>query len=183
MKPLRLSLALLVVIPALLSAQRGGGGGSGGTRRPGSGFSDSAEVRPLSRDDVNDANPLNLLVDKRKDLKLTDAQLAALKDASAKLKDRILPSLKTIDSLNSVMRLLSTSLADQDAARSARSTFLQTLKSIRDTYAASAQDAVTQLDPDQQKTANEVVQRQRDQFDKRVRERMGVIPGGWPPPL
>lgn len=169
----------LTCVPALLLAQRGGGGGGGGVKRPQAGFSagdDKPEVRPLTSDDIRDGNPIHLLIDKRKDLKLTDEQISALKTSESNLKDGTESQFKAIDSLNMVIRIASKATDDEDARASMRQSRLKVaiaLSNIRTAYDAAAQDAVAQLTPDQQKTANDLLQKQRDELDKKTRERLG----------
>ncbi|HMA25019.1 MAG TPA: hypothetical protein VKP00_13515 [Gemmatimonadaceae bacterium] len=64
----------------------------------------SRQSQVLRGRDVEDQSPPKLLIDKRKDLKLTDAQLSQLKDSEGKLKERNAPLLKAIDSLVHEMR-------------------------------------------------------------------------------
>ena len=48
----------------------------------------------LSNKDIENVSPIKLLIDKRKDLKLTDDQLAKLKDREDKLKESMKPSFE-----------------------------------------------------------------------------------------
>lgn len=174
----------LTCIPALLFAQRGGGGGGGGggVRRPQAGFSGAdddskKEVKALTSDDVRDGNPIHLLIDKRKDLKLTDEQLSALKDSESKLKDSTSSLFKAVDSLNMVLRIAARSDDDDGSRAIMRQSRLKiaiAVSNIRTAYDAYARDGVALLTPDQQKTANDLLQQQRDELDKKTRDRLGA---------
>ena len=178
---IRAVLLGLTCVPALLFAQRGGGGGGGGgVRRPQAGFSgaddgSNKEVKLLTADDIRDANPIHLLIDKRKELKLTDEQLSALKTSEAKLKDNTETLFKRVDSLNMALRVASKS-SDEDEHATMRQTRLRiaaALSDIRTSYDASEKDAVGLLTPEQQKTAADLLQKQREELDKKTRERLG----------
>ena len=100
MSRIRTAIALLVLIPSVSFAQRGGGGSSTGSTTSSGGFGgkggqktgfdaekNAAPRAPsISGKDFEKASPLADLVDKKKDLKLTDAQVASIKDADAKLR-------------------------------------------------------------------------------------------------
>jgi len=57
----------------------------------------SRQTQTLRVRDVEDQSPIKLLIDKRKDLKLTDAELSQLKDTESKLKDKNAPLLAISD--------------------------------------------------------------------------------------
>ena len=67
--------------------------------------------------DLEDMSPLKLLIDKRKDLKLTDAQVSTFKDSEGKLKDKNAPLFKAVDSLVREMRPGSGHVGTEDRAR------------------------------------------------------------------
>ena len=114
MRTRSLKIALMAALPALplLSlpalAQRGGGGGGGAGSKVQRGdkqadFSTmTGSTIKLSNKDLENISPLKLLLDKRKDLKLTDEQLAKLKDRDDKLKESMKPSFGALDSLRRI---------------------------------------------------------------------------------
>jgi hypothetical protein len=176
----RIFSTALLIIPVTLFAQRGGGGGGGGTSKPAHGFSGGdtkPDVKPITPDDINETNPDHLFVDKRKDLKLTDAQLGTLKDAESKLRDSTTSLFRAIDSLNFVVKLASKAPDDDDAQariRVARLSFVRILGDIQDRFGAAGKDALALLDADQQKTANDLLEKVRAEFDKKVKERLSM---------
>ena len=133
----------------------------------------------ISVRDIEDQSPIKLLIDKRKDLKLTDAQLAQLKDAESKLKDKNASLLRIVDSVNKEMRpSLSGTPSDDDRAKmmSARKELMGVIQDIRDNYDASLKEVVPTLDEEQQKKAGELLAKQREELDRKMQSRMGRSP-------
>jgi hypothetical protein len=131
-------------------------------------------------------SPLKLLVDKRKDLKLTDAQISAFKDAESKLKEHSAPLFKSVDSLIREMKQASgvQSESDRIKAADARHGLVGVLDQITSSYDTAAKEAVATLDAEQQTKANELLAKQREEGLKTVRERSGAGGGrrGSEPP-
>jgi len=137
--------------------------------------SSSRQAQTLRVRDVEDQSPIKCLIDKRKDLKLTDAQLSQLKDSEGKLKDKNAPLLKAVDSLGRDLRSATSSQSDEarSRARNARMGLMTTLGDIRANHDASAKDAVAALDPDQQSKATELLEKQKQEMEKLLQERLG----------
>jgi hypothetical protein len=166
-------LALPLAVPSLAAAQRTR---TQSDRRTELFDKDSSKQIPMLRlRDVEDQSPIKLLIDKRKDLKLTDAQLAQLKDNDGKLKEKNAPLLKAIDSLVHDVRSGTASSSDDGRARArnARIGLMTTLGDIRTNYDASAKDALATFDADQQSKATELIDKQKQEMDKLVQERTG----------
>jgi len=168
---LRVTTTLLVA-PTLLLAQRGGRTQADKRTE----LMDKSEI-PKGIDvrvrDLEDQSPLHLLIDKRKDLNLTDAQLSQLKDAEEKLKEKTAPTLKSADSLIRATRLTaSSSDAEKSRAQSARGTLMEVVKTLNESYDAARKDAVALLDAQQQPKANEMLDKQRQDAEKFLRDRM-----------
>ena len=162
----------LLVAPSILLAQRGGRTQADKRTE----LMDKAEI-PKGIDvrvrDREDQSPLHLLIDKRKDLNLTDAQLSQLKDAEEKLKEKTAPTLKSADSLIRATRLTaSSSDAEKSRAQSARGTLMEVIKTLNESYDAARKDAVALLDAQQQPKANEMLDKQRQDAEKFLRDRM-----------
>jgi hypothetical protein len=162
----------LFVAPSVLLAQRGG-------RTQADKKTDLMDKQELPKGpdirvrDLEDQSPLHLLIDKRKDLKLTDAQLSQLKDAEEKLKEKNAPLYKTADSLIRQMRTTSGATdGDKARARSARGDFMELVKSVNENYETASKDAVALLDADQQSKAKEMLDKQKADGEKFIRERM-----------
>ncbi len=181
-----LKIALMAALPALplLSlpalAQRGGGGGGGrdrGTKPPD--YSSMGSTIKLSNKDIENVSPIKLLIDKRKDLKLTDDQLAKLKDREDKLKESMKPSFGALDSLRRIATPAGRTADEGDKARmmDTRRRFTEVVTGIRVQYDGAATDAVSVLDETQQKQANDLIQKQRAEADEMVRDKLGGGPG------
>lgn len=169
----RLLIATLFLAPSVLLAQR-----SGRTQADKKTEIFDKQEMPKGPDirvrDLEDQSPLHLLIDKRKDLKLSDAQVAQLKDSEGKLKEKNAPLYKTADSLIRAMRVTSQP-SDQDKARarSARGDFMDLVKSLNDNNDAASKEIVAGLDADQQSKAKDLLDKQRADGEKFIRERMG----------
>jgi len=129
--------------------------------------------------DVEDQSPIKLLIDKRKDLKLTDAQLAQLKETEGKLKNKNAPLLNAIDSLARDLRSATNGSSDdaRERARSARMGLMSAMGQVRVNYDESAKEALATFDADQQGKAGELLDKQRQDTDKYVQERVGGVGG------
>jgi hypothetical protein len=167
------SLLTPLALPSLATAQRGGGARSQSTTED-KDMLDVKDVGPTLRvRDVEDASPLKLLIDKRKDLKLTDDQLKALKDRESKMKDKNTPLLKAVDSLLHASHTIGAATdVDRNRVRNAQTGLRAALDDMRANYDAAAKDAIAPLDPAQQAQANDLVARQREDADKMWHERM-----------
>jgi hypothetical protein len=172
----QLAVVVLVLIPAVASAQRGGRGGGGGMGGDKANYGDnrsSTSMLQLSNRDVEDMSPLRLLIDKRKDLKLADDRVKQLKDLEGKLKDKNDPSFKALDSLRRVMRPSSTQTDDERTRMmTARSGVMAAVADIRANYDASAKEALALLDETQQKTASDLLQKQTADAEQMLQEKL-----------
>jgi hypothetical protein len=172
----RLLIVSLILIPSLATAQRTKSAATSRTKM------DESQPLPtgpsLKVRDIEDMNPIRLLIDKRKDLKLTDAQLAAFKASEPQVKDKAQPLLKTVDSLLHEMRPASNN-ADQERIRigSVRRDLMSTMGDISTAYDAAAKEAVATLTPEQQTKANELLAKQHEDNQKTLMEKLG---GGTP---
>ena len=178
----RLLFTALLVAPSIAVAQRGGRT-QADRKTP---LFDKEEIPKgpaLRVRDIEDQSPLRLLIDKRKDLKLSDQQVSQFKEAEEKLKQKNAPLFKAVDSLVHDMRFASTSPSDQarERARNARTGLMETLRSVNENYDASAKEAVATLDAEQQGKANEMIEKQRRDAEKMIRERLSGGGGGERP--
>jgi hypothetical protein len=172
----RILLASLVLIPSVAVAQRGGRTQADKKTDLFDKKDDAATPKgpTLRVRDVEDQSPLKLLIDKRKDLKLSDAQVSQLKSAEDKLKEKNAPLMQAVDSLVHEMRFAAASQADQarERGRNARAGLMETLQTVNANYDASAKEALATLDAEQQAKANEMIEKQRREGEKTIRERM-----------
>jgi len=175
-----LTVVFLLSIPAIAAAQRGGGGGRvrGETKENWNEIlNENAAGLKLSNKDVENISPVKLLIDKRKDLKLSDAQTTQIKDIESKLKEKNAPLYNTLDSLRGVLKAPAGGGAPSDEYRArmmlARDGASETVRSIREHYAGGLKEAVALLDESQQKTANALVEKQQTEAEQMLREKLG----------
>jgi len=177
MRTSSLVLSALLLVPALALAQRGGGGRVRGERTANWDSIASGDRRglKLSNRDVENISPLKLLIDKRKDLKLSDDQVKSLKDIEAKLKETNKPSFQGLDSLRRLAQPPLHDPSDEERARmnEARRTVGAVVFTIRQNYDASLKEALPLLDDAQRATANELLEKQRQEAQEMLREKMG----------
>lgn len=167
------ALALLIALPALALAQRGGGGRTRGDKPDYNSMMGNAFK--LSNRDLENISPIKLLIDKRKDLKLTDDQIAKLKDREDKLKESTKPAFSALDSLRRAAAPMGSKADEGDAARvgSTRRAFTEVVKGLRTQYDAAFSDALPILDETQQKQATELAQKQRSEADDMINDKLG----------
>jgi hypothetical protein len=131
----RLAVIALLLVPAISLAQRGGR--TQADRKTPLFDKEEAPKGPTLRvRDIEDQSPLKLLIDKKKDLKLSDAQVSELKDAESKLKDVNAPLYKAVDSLIRDIKNGSASPNDQakEKLRGARVGLMDVLKELNKNY-------------------------------------------------
>ncbi|MEA3245511.1 MAG: Spy/CpxP family protein refolding chaperone [Gemmatimonadota bacterium] len=181
MKARVLPLVALALLPAVASAQRGGGGRDRGTKADFDGMISSSPVGlRLSNGDVEDMNPVKLLADKRKDLKLTDDQLKQIRAMNDALKESNKPQFKVLDSLRTAMRPRAGADEDVERVRTqlARQDVVDVVKAIRDGYDAKLKEAVALLDDTQKAKADELVARQARDSEEMLAKALGGGRGG-----
>ncbi|MES2177922.1 MAG: Spy/CpxP family protein refolding chaperone [Gemmatimonadota bacterium] len=170
----KLAVFALVLLPSLMAAQ--GKGRMRGdkeadwdkiTKEQGKGLQ-------LSNKDVESTNPLRFLIDKRGDLKLTDAQLTQLKDIDAKVKGKNEPPFKTLDSIRTEMKPAARA-SEEDLPRmlNARAGLKAVLAEIKANYEEALNAALPILDDSQKKTAADMLKCQNDESEKMLREKLG----------
>ena len=168
----RIAVAVLL-LPTLALAQRGGRT-QADRKTPLFDKEEMPKGPTLRVRDIEDQSPLKLLIDKRKDLKLSDAQVTQLKESETKVKDTNAPLLKAVDSLIRELRNGVASPNDQSRikVREARSGLMDVLKELNGTYDTPVKDVLTQLDPEQQSKAKELLEKQKQDGDKMLREKL-----------
>ena len=178
---LRLAALSLLVLPALASAQgKKKMGGEDDTKVPWDQIKKEADAGiRLSVRDVEDLSPVKLLVDKRRDLKLTDDQAAKLKDMDAKLRDKNKPLLKSLDSLKSETKPRAVNTAggtdDQTRVSLATNDFMAVFASIRLNYEESLKDAMPLLDATTQvPKATELLAKAAKDAEEMLQDKLGA---------
>lgn len=175
----RLAVLAALLAPAVVVAQ-GRGGKTRGEPQEDWKEMRSNEGTKLNARDVEDINPVKLLVDKRKDLKLSDDQTKQLKDLDARLKTTNQPLFKALDSLRIETRPKAVTPTDEDRTRMAiaRHELGAVVKAIRANYDATLKDALPVLDEAQRTKAAELLQKQSKDAEETLRNRLGADAGG-----
>jgi hypothetical protein len=174
----RMLLLSLLAIPSLAAAQRTK---SAATKAPDDlGKAPTPQGPTLRVRDVEDMSPLRMLLDKHKDLKLTDAQTTQIKAAESTLHEKNAPSFKTIDSLVNAMRSVAggQSDADRGRARLARAGITLALDDISTNNDAAAKEQLASLDADQLAKAKELITKQLEDGKRMLRDRLSMPENG-----
>lgn len=167
-------LAALLVLPTIAVAQRGGGKDKRRDADPDKMFGQdkAAEGPALRPRDIEEVSPLRALIDKRKDLKLSDAQTDGLKKSEDALKQKNAPLLKQLDSIVHEMKPPLNETDETRAKMSAAGQALrETLLAINTNYEAAEKEALATFDADQQAKAKDVLAKNKEEADKRIREK------------
>lgn len=185
---IRPALVALILLPAIAGAQRRGG--ERGTKADyGAIDRDAPPPMKLTTGDLADISPLKLLVDKRKDLKLTDDQQAKLKELRSTVERTNEPLMAKLDSLRIVLRPRQKP-TEEELVRMAigREELGPLVKSVRASYDSSVAPAMALLDDAQKATAQGLLEKQTKDADQMIGEKLGRTggpAGGRPgrPPL
>jgi hypothetical protein len=179
----RIAVLVLALVPATMAAQRGGGGRGGAGRRGGDESSSRSagsgvEIK-LSNGDVEEMSPIKLLIDKRKDLKLSDAQLKQLKDLESEMKTRNEHMFKMLDSLRKdISGPARPTEDDRGRVANDRQTAMDVVGNIRLSYNETLKRATELLDDTQKTQATALIQKLNDDADKTIMEKLA--PRGGP---
>ena len=167
-----LYLFALVLAPSIAFAQRGK------TRAADHesmfGKDDQPQGPALRPRDLEDFSPLRRLIDKRKDIKLNDQQVDALKKSDDALKKTNEPLMKAVDSLVHEMKPpLNMTPEAKSRIDDAGAALRETIGKVNESYDAAAKAALATFDADQQTKANEVLAELKQDGEKRMREKLG----------
>ena len=185
----QIALLTTLIVPSTLLAQRGGGGTKGdfgGTAKPNKdafGEKTGPAGPTITAKDFQESSIFKLLLDKKKDLKLTDAQVNAFKDADNKLKDANADRFKLLDSLRTESKAKTSgdpSAEEMARLAIARDALMGVVKDIRASYDDAAMKASSSLDASQQKSGQELMQKYNDEMQKILREKSGSRGGSAP---
>jgi hypothetical protein len=163
-----LLLGALFALPSVALAQRGGGIRSGPTGKSGVGDDITKDVaRPTRKDpystkDLQKENMVNFLLDKKKDLKLSDDEVKSLKEINDHIKDTTKASMHSLDSLSGEMRGKGDERGDAQAARVFGP---QYLADVRAQYDDQLKAALAKLTEEHQKAAQTLIDARRKELE------------------
>lgn len=185
-------LALLLIVPVALDAQgrRGGGGGSaggagagggappaddcraasGGGRGLGAGGDAAAANRmircmsesPSLSKDLQKANPIETLLDAKKDLGLSKDEEKELKTLNDDLKDAVKPFFKSIDSVVRENKKEGDYAPTQGQMMLGRSLTRESTDSVMTKYRAATEAAIAKLAEPHRQAATDLLQKQME---------------------
>lgn len=174
----RTAALVLALVPATLTAQRGmgggmrGGGGRSGGQEGGHGGGGSSMLQ-LSNGDVEEMSPIKRLIDKRKDLKLTDEQVKKFKDLETEMKARNERLFKQLDSLRKDMTFSGRPSDDERAKiENDHQSVVDVVGNIRLSYNETLKRATELLDNGQKQKAAELVQQLNDEADQTLDKKL-----------
>jgi hypothetical protein len=184
-----LPVLLLVITGTAAAAQYQGGGmgghggrggGMGGGRGAG-GMGRSSEALPNpSAKDVEKQDPVQLLLDKHKKLKLDKNQITALNALDVTLRSQNGPYYQRVDSLHDTFRTSSGGFQRSTGSEGGRGSMManrqalyETLMQLRANDKAARDSAVALLKEPQKKKASDLLEKQLEEGDKMLHE-----PGG-----
>lgn len=177
----RFAVAALMLVPTIAVAQKKEMG-TGKKEDWSDVASKSAPAGPtISAKDFEKASPYKLMLDKKKDLKLTDAQQAAAKEADAKLLAANADRFKLLDSLKKDAKPKTSgtpSTEDELKMVLARDAMSGVVRDIRTSFDAAAKEGLPGLDESQQKASQELMQKYNEDMQAMLREKMGGHSGG-----
>ena len=135
----------------------------------------SAAAPRFSTKDVEEFSALRIVVEKRKDLKLNDDQAKQLRDLTKQEEEALKPRLTVLDSLRLAMRVRPGEDPDLERARTtlARQEVLRVIDEIRTGYDSTFKVGLPLLDEGQQKSAQDLVQRERQDREQDLRDKIG----------
>ena len=142
----RLAVLALLLVPALASAQR---------RTRGEKTADWDEIEKsspsgpkISAKDVEGSSAIKIIVNKRKDLKLSDDQMKQFKDLDKKEEDQTKGLFTTLDSLRLAVRRRPGTDPDEERARMtiARQELMRVIGQIRSSYDSTMKLGLPLLD-------------------------------------
>jgi gas vesicle protein len=169
-------VSALLVLPAVSFAQRGGGTRSQANQRTELMDKDTPKGPSLRVRDVEDMSPIRRLIDKHKDVKLSDAQVDQLKESQKKLEQKNEPLMKAVDSLLHEIKQAAFSANDAGQAKGRQATMALrgVLVQIQDNDDAAATEATASFDAEQKEKAKEVLGKLKEDNEKMLKERLST---------
>lgn len=168
-----------LALPALVAAQAGGGSERvprRGTAAPdydklvaGAGAPSQLTVR-----DLEFISPVRHLLDKKKELVLTEDQVKQLKAMDASLKEKNTPHFRELDSLRKESKPSdAVPEVERIRMRGVRQAMVAVVTNVRANYDGAEPEAVAVLSAEQQKTAIGLLEKQREETDEMLKKKLG----------
>lgn len=138
-----------------------------------------APVFSLTSGDLEKISPLKMLLGKKKDLKLTDAQTASFTDANDKLMASNAERFQVVEEFRKASRMATSDPSADELARNAltRESAMQAIADIRLSYDAASKIAVESMEAEQQAIAAKLLEKHDEDVQKSMTEKMGGMGG------
>ena len=137
----------------------------------------------ISGKDFENTTPFKFIVERKKDLKLTDAQVAAFKDADLKLKAANQSKFVLIDSIKKDAKpRTSGDPSAEDMARMAlaREALQSVVHDVQTSFDNAAKAALPMLDEPQRAEGQKALDKYNQEMEDMLRERLGGGRSGGP---
>jgi hypothetical protein len=173
-------LALLVVVPAVSHAQGDAPKKTGYGKGMDTKGADGADAlikglkeAPSMSKEMQKANPVEFLLDKKKDLQLTDAEQKELKTIASTVKDQTKPYFKTMDSVQREQKKEGDYAPTSGQIVILRRVNREAQDSVRAIYERSAADALAKISEEKRPAATDALKKE---IEERAAERRGGRP-------
>ena len=128
----------------------------------------------LTSDTLEKLNPISALLQKRKDLSLSDQRIGQLGGVLSRLDAKNMTLLRQIDSVAKAMGLspdhpLGESETDRERMQGYRNAILPMVNGVRDNYDDAAMEALRMFSGDTLRRANGIVRDARDKINQMMR--------------
>lgn len=179
----RLAVLAFCVLPSIASAQRRTMGGSKEADWNAIAEKSAPAGPTITAKDFEKVSPFKALLDKKKDLKLTEAQLTTLTTANASLLAANADRFKALDSLKKEAKPKTSgdpSAEDETRLVIAREALQGVVRDIRASFDEAAKN-LEGLDEGQKSSASAVLAKNTEQMQEMLRDKMGGrggAPGG-----
>jgi hypothetical protein len=180
MRRYSVALIALLVVPTLTQAQRKMRGEKEANWNQ---IDKSVQANiKISRGDLEKLSGIKIAVDKKKDLKLSNDQLAKLQDLDKQEETAMESHFKLVDSLKLAARWRQGEDSLQERARTtlARQELMSAVRQIQSSYDSTFQFALPVLDETQRKAVAEHVQKQREDAQADIQKALGGRGRGRP---
>lgn len=182
MSKMRIALLAAVLIPFALPTDVAAQGRERFGGAKGAEWDKVASKKPtgitLSGGDLEKLSPLKMFISKKKDLKLTDEQVASLTEANAKLMDGNAEHFEHVDTHRKTLNAGSSSNPSaDDMARSAiaKDELMKSVSSVRTSYDGATKVAVENLTAEQQATAAKLLEKHDEEVQKVLGDKLGSV--------
>lgn len=133
------------------------------------------KVPTVKQSDLEQFSAVKLIMDKRKDLKISDDQLKLIKDLGQKEEATNESLYKQVDSLRMAMRKRAgeDTLLERARTTLARQELMTVVRQIRSNYDSTFSSCLPLLDESQRKAATELVEKEREDAEEDLRKKLG----------